>query len=70
MKRRFPIFLGNPGYTTNIQIFELDTVTGNIGVGGTSSDVTILSTANRLFIGILKSAGFDFLWVNELAIVG
>ena len=45
-QRRFPVFLGSTGGQTWIKIFEFDS-SSNIGVGGSSTDSSFLSTAGN-----------------------
>ncbi len=65
MKRRFPIFLGSSSGQTSINTIEIDTL-GNIGLGGISTDTSIVSSSGALFAGILEKTGYNFTWVNEI----
>ena len=63
-ERRFPAFLGTSGTaTTDIYNFEINTL-GDIGVAGTSNDMTLVSVSGAHFVGIYKYPGFNFTWVD------
>ena len=49
--RRFPHFLGSASGITTFDIIEIDQI-GNFGVGGTSTDLTVVSTAGNILIGL------------------
>jgi hypothetical protein len=45
-------------------MFEFDSL-GNIGVGGKSTDLSLVSGSSYPFVGILQSAGFNFTWIYD-----
>jgi hypothetical protein len=61
MDRRFPIFLGSIG-ATKFETIELD-INGNIGIAGKSTDVTLITASNNIFVGVLPNTGFNFTWI-------
>lgn len=63
-ERRFPIFMGSNAGNSFISTMETDGV-GNIGVAGLSSDLSIASSSNNLFIGLFEATGYNFTWVRE-----
>jgi hypothetical protein len=65
LQKRFPVFLGTGSGITKITTFETSSI-GTFGVGGTSTDATLVLTANNLFVGILESSGFNVTWMKEL----
>lgn len=44
------MFLGSNAGVTQIKIFEFDSL-GNIGFGGESTDITLVSTSSYPFVG-------------------
>lgn len=51
MTRWFPHFLGSSSGFTKYDTFEIDS-NGNFGVGGSSSDPALVTTAGNLLIGL------------------
>jgi hypothetical protein len=64
MQRRFPIIMGSNAGNSFINTMETDGV-GNIGVGGSSTDLSIVSASNNVFIGLFEATGYNFTWVRE-----
>jgi hypothetical protein len=58
------MFLGSNAGVTIISIFEVD-ARGNIGFGGKSTDITLLSASSDLFVGHMYEIGFNYTWIYE-----
>lgn len=67
MDRRFPVYLGSTAGQTQIQAFEID-LHGNIGVGGVSADLSLVTSSGAMFAGMLNYTGFNFTWVTQFNI--
>jgi hypothetical protein len=39
---------------------------GNMGVGGRSTDLSLVSASNNLLIGLFEKTGYNFTWMNEI----
>ncbi len=64
MQRRFPIYMGSNAGGSFINTMETDGV-GNIGVAGSSTDLSIVSVSNNIFISLFEVSGYNFTWVRE-----
>ena len=65
LKRRFPHFLGSASGISSFDIIEIDSF-GNFGIGGTSTDLTLISTAGNIIIGFYQNKGYNYTWMNEI----
>ena len=66
LTRRFPQFLGSSAGLTTFNTIEFDGL-GNIGVGGSSTDLTLVSTSGNLLIGLFEKSGYNYTWMNQLS---
>ena len=66
MQRRFPIFMGSNAGNSFINTMETDGA-GNLGVAGFSTDLSIVSTSDNVFIGLFEAIGYNFTWVREFS---
>ena len=65
MTRRFPQFLGSSAGLTSFHTMEFDSQ-GNMGVGGKTTDLTLVTASNNLLIGLFEKTGYNFTWMNEI----
>ena len=65
LTRRFPQFLGSTAGLTTFNTIEIDSL-GNIGVGGSSTDLTLVSTAGNLLIGLFEKSGYNYTWMHQI----
>lgn len=69
-ERNFPILYGGTSTSsTYIMAFDLDQ-NGNIAFGGQSSDLTIVTYANAIFVTFYPKSGFEYLWSRQIVMIG
>lgn len=56
--------MGSNAGNSFINTMETDGV-GNIGVAGLSTDLSIVTVSNNVFIGLFEATGYNFTWVRE-----
>ncbi len=61
------MFLGSNAGVTEIKIFEFD-LTGNIGFGGKSTDLSLVSATSYPFVGHMYQLWFNYTWIYDFNI--
>ena len=59
--------MGSNAGNSFINTMETDGL-GNIGVAGSSTDLSIVSVSNNVFIGLFEATGYNFTWVREFTV--
>jgi hypothetical protein len=57
--------LGSSAGLTTFHTIEVDSL-GNIGIGGSSTDLTLVTTSGNLLIGLFENSGYNYTWMNQI----
>jgi hypothetical protein len=57
--------LGSSAGLTTFDTIEIDSL-GNIGVGGFSTDLSLVTASGNLLIGLFEKSGYNYTWMNQL----
>ena len=68
MKQRFPWFLGGEGGDVFLDAINIDPKTGDVAIGGSSTDLDMVDSLYGNIILSIPSTGYDYRWAKEVSL--